>query len=169
VGVFSAPIVAEGTLYVVSDDGSLSAFRQDAPDDIGPQATQLTPAAGASVSATNLTYGAVIVDDGSGINPATVSLSVDGQPDAQARYQASLNAVFNTPKTPLKDGAHELTVKATDWRGNATTQSWSFTVGSDAGAGAGGQPGFNPNDPNYPGRGGNNPQAPPPPPPITPF
>jgi len=165
-GVFAAPIVAAGTLYVVSDDGSLSAFRQDAPDDIGPQLTQLVPAPGTSVPSAGLTYGALIVDAGSGIDPATVSLIVDGQPDAQAHYQAALNAVFDTPTTPLKDGAHTLTVKAADWRGNATTQTWSFTVGNGGGRGQGG---FNPNDSNYPGRGGNNPMAPPPPPPITPF
>lgn len=165
-GVFAAPILAAGTLYVVSDDGSLSAFRQDAPDDIGPQLTQLSPAAGETVPGAGLTYGAVVVDDGSGIDPATVSLSVDGQPDAKARYQAGLNAVFNTPATPLKDGAHEVTVRAADWRGNVTTQSWRFTVGDGGGRGQGG---FNPTDPGYSGRGGNNPQAPPPPPPISPF
>ena len=45
--VYAAPIVAGGTLYVVSDDGSLTAFRSDAPGNIAPQITQMVPEAGA--------------------------------------------------------------------------------------------------------------------------
>ena len=162
----AAPIVADGTLYVVSDDGSLSAFRADAPDDIKPQLTQLVPEAGAVVRSANLTYGALLVDDGTGINPSSVSVSVDGQADARALYHAGQNAVYNTPTTPLKEGVHQITVKAADWRGNALAQTWSFTVQDRAREPS---PGFNPNNPNYPGAGGRSPNAPPPPPPISPF
>ena len=168
--VYAAPIVADGTLYVVSDDGSLTAFRKDAPDNVAPQLTQLVPDTGATVRGDNLTYGALIIDDGTGIDPATVSLLVDGEADIQAKYHAGQNAIYNTPTTPLKEGAHELTVKASDWRGNVVSQTWSFTV-SDQGPGQGGfgpggfgQPGFSPYGPAYPGAGGRNPNAPPPPP-----
>ncbi len=157
--VFAAPIVADGTLYVVSDDGTLSAFRADAPDDVPPQFTQFVPAAGATVRSADLAYGAFLVDDGTGINPATISLQVDGQTDAQAQYHAGLNAIYNTPTTALKEGAHQITVKATDWRGNATAQTWSFTVQDHPRED---QPSLNPNGPNYPGRGGRNPNDPPP-------
>ena len=162
----AAPIVADGTLYVVSDDGSLSAFRADAPDDIKPQLTQLVPEAGSVVRSANLTYGALLVDDGTGINPASVSLQVDGQIDALAKYYAGQNAIYNTPVTALAEGQHQITVKAADWRGNALSQTWSFTV-RDRGR----QPssGFSPNNPNYPGAGGRSPNAPPPPPPIGQF
>ena len=120
--------MADGSLYVVSDDGSLSAFRADAPDDITPQLTQLVPEAGAVVRSADLTYGALIVDDGTGINPSTVSVQVDGEVDAMASYHAGQNAIYDTPTTPLKEGLHRITVKAADWRGNAASQSWSFTV-----------------------------------------
>ena len=163
----ASPIVADGTLYVVTDDGSLSAFRADAPDNIKPQLTQLVPEAGAVVRSANLTYGALIVDDGTGINPASVSLLVDGQADAQAQYHAGQDAVYNTPVTPLPEGQHQITVKAADWRGNVVSQTWSFTVQDQQNRGRG--RGSNPNNPNYPGAGGRSPNAPPPPPPIGQF
>lgn len=171
--VFAAPILAGGSLYVVSDDGSLSAFRPDASDDIGPRLTRLVPEAGGSVPSAGLSYGAYVIDEGTGIDPATVSLSLDGQMDAKAQYIAGQNAIYDTPATPLKEGSHQITVKASDWRGNATTQSWSFTV-DDHPAETTGQPGtMNPNDPrlNDPRLqgGGRNPNAPPPPPPLMPF
>jgi outer membrane protein assembly factor BamB len=168
--VFAAPIVADGTLYIVSDDGSLTAFRKDAPDAVAPQMSQLVPETGATVRGDNLTYGALIVDDGTGINPATVRLLVDGEEDTQAKYHAGQNAVYNMPTTPLKEGTHELTVKASDWRGNAVSQTWSFTISDQAqGPGRFGPPGFSPFGPGYPGGGGRNPYAPPPPPPIAGF
>ena len=164
----AAPIAADGTLYVISDDGTLSAFRQDAPDDIGPQFEQLVPAADTTVRSTNLTYGALIVDDGSGIDPASVLLQIDGQPDPQALYHADVNAVYNTPATPLTEGRHQITLKAADWRGNVTTQSWSFTVQDSSPQSPGRFNSPNPYGQGYPGAGGRNPNAPPPPP-IIPF
>ena len=159
--VFAAPIVAAGTLYVVSDDGTLSAFRHDAPDTIGPDIVQLAPASGATVPTDNLTYGALIVDEGSGINPATVTLELDGVADPLALFHSDVNAIFHTSATPLTEGDHQLTVKATDWRGNTVSQNWHFTVRNGA-TNRGNR--FNPFGRGYPGGGGRNPYAPPPPP-----
>ncbi len=159
--VFAAPIVAAGTLYVVSDDGTLSAFRNDAPDAIDPNIVQLAPASGATVPTDNLTYGALIVDEGSGINPATVTLELDGVADPLAVFHSDANAIYNTAATPLTEGDHQLTVKATDWRGNTTSRNWHFTVRNGA-TNRGNR--FNPFGRGYPGGGGRNPYAPPPPP-----
>jgi len=181
--VYAAPIVAAGTLYVVSDDGSLTAFRSDAPGNIGPQLTQLVPEAGATVRGEALTYGAFVVSEGSGINPASVSLMVDDEKDAKALYHAGQNAIYNTPTEPLKEGDHKITLKAADWRGNVTTQSWKFTVSDQAGSGFPGNGGGFPGNGGFPGGGGfpgngGNPGGPPgggrdpgvpPPPPIAPF
>lgn len=159
--VFAAPIVAGGTLYVVSDDGTLSAFRHDAPDTIGPNIVQLSPAEGATVPTDNLTYGALIVDEGSGINPAMVTLELDGKADSLALFHSDANAIYHTATTPLTEGDHQITVKATDWRGNTTSQNWHFTVRNGA-TNRGNR--FNPFNRGYPGAGGRNPYAPPPPP-----
>ena len=159
--VFAAPIVADGTLYVVSDDGSLSAFRHDAPDNVGPDLVQLAPASGATVPTDNLTYGALVVDEGSGINPATVTLEFDGAADPLALFHSDSGAIYHTLTTPLTEGDHQITVKATDWRGNVTSQNWHFTVRNGATNRGGGR---NPFGRSYPGGGGRNPNAPPPPP-----
>lgn len=164
--ISAAPIAADGALYVVSDDGSLSAFRDDAADNIGPQLTQLVPYAGATVKSADLMYGAILVDDGTGIDPGTVQLQLDGQADSQVKYHPGQNALYDAPVTPLKEGLHHLTVTAADWRGNATSQTWSFTVQDHPQANPSS---LDPNNPNFPGRGGHNPNAPPPPPPIGPF
>ena len=174
VQVSAAPMLAGGTLYVVSDDGTLSAFRTTAPDNIGPLFPQLVPAEGQTVGSQGVTYGALLVDEGSGINPATLSMSVDGQPDAKALYQVGPGSISDTPTTALTEGTHKITVTASDWRGNKSTQTWSFRVNDNPNSGRGGRGGrggggFNPYSPNYPGRGGRDPNAPPPPPPITPF
>ena len=146
--VYAAPIVAAGTLYVVSDDGSLTAFRSDAPGNIGPQITELVPEAGATVRGEGLTYGAFIFAEGSGINPSTVSLKVDDETDVKAIYHAGQNAVYDTPTTPLKEGEHSITLRAADWRGNVTSETWSFTVNDQGGRGRPGE------GPNFPGNGG---------------
>ena len=173
--VSAAPLVADNTLYLVSDDGTLSAFRTNAPDNVGPLFPQLVPAEGQTVQSAGLTYGALLVDEGSGINPATLTMSVDGQPDTAAKYDAGPGSISSTPTTPLKEGSHKILVTATDWRGNKSTQTWNFRVDDNPGYGRGGRGGrgggggYNPYSPNYPGRGGRDPNAPPPPPPISPF
>ncbi len=162
--VFAAPIAAAGTLYIVSDDGTLSAFRHDAPDTVGPDIVQLAPASGTTVPTDNLTYGALIVDDGSGINPSTVTLALDGTADPLALFHSDANAIYHTSTTPLTEGDHQITVTATDWRGNTVSQNWHFTVRNGA-TNRGNR--FNPFNRGYPGAGGRNPYAPPPPPPFS--
>jgi len=161
------PIVAGGTLYVVTSDGTLSAFRSDAADNIGPSFLQLVPLSGTSVTNSGLSYGAYVVDEGSGIDPASVSLTLDGQIDDKAQYSPGMNAIYEAAPSALDPGEHHITVKAADWRGNQSTKSWSFQVNDQPTPVT--TPGtLNPNSPNYPG-GGRNPNAPPPPPPIVPF
>ena len=128
---------------------------------ISPNIVQLAPASGATVPTDNLTYGALIVDEGSGINPSTVSLELDGVADPLALFHSDANAIFHTSATPLTEGDHQITVKATDWRGNTVSQNWHFTVRNGA-TNRGNR--FNPFGRGYPGGGGRNPYAPPPPP-----
>ena len=91
--VDSAPLWAGKTLFVLSDDGTLSAFRSDAVDKVGPQAANLSPAPGTVIAGTKIPYGATLVDLGSGINPATVSLQVDQAPISLAKYDPTRNLV----------------------------------------------------------------------------
>lgn len=134
--IASAPTWYDGTLYVLSDDGTLSAFRADAVDKSSPQATNLYPPPGSVVAGVQIPYGATLVDVGSGINPSTVKLSLDDSPISLAKYDPSKNGVVIPPSDaakdlasrPLGDGVHQVTLEAKDWRGNSLTRTWAFTV-----------------------------------------
>jgi outer membrane protein assembly factor BamB len=132
----SAPLsLSGGTLYVVSDDGTLSALRPDAPDSTPPYATEQYPRAGQAISGKPpVVIAARLADFGSGVDPSTIKFSLDDQP-LQYQYEAATNLVrYQTQSTgrivdpPLSDGRHTVTVTVADWRGNATEITWSFLV-----------------------------------------
>lgn len=134
--VTSAPIWAAGTLYVQSDDGTVSAFRADAVDKVAPQIADMSPAPGAVVAGVRIPYGARVYDDGSGIDPASVTFLVDNSPASLVKYMPSYNGVYidltkdvqGFSNRPAADGLHQITLQARDWRGNVLTRNWAFTV-----------------------------------------
>jgi hypothetical protein len=91
-----------------------------------PEISQVTPDAGERVSERGWTrISARVVDVGSGIDPASVSLRVDGREvtdgvrlqEDQVRYRADLAPGRHTAELVVRDRA-----------GNASTRSWSFNV-----------------------------------------
>ncbi len=127
--VSGAPLLAGGTLFVEGNDGTLSALRADAISSLPPTVTALTPTPGSTVAGTTITPSARVMALGCGLNPSSVSLTLDGRPLDGAAYSASQSQVAPPAALDkLDDGAHELVVKATDWRGNTVTQSWGFFV-----------------------------------------
>ena len=133
----SAPVFADGTLYALTDDGTLSAFRADAPDAVPPQAFALSPAPGAVTAGVNVPYGAGLTDIGSGIDPASVTLTVDKTAVPRLRFDPAQSKVLtDAPATgmdtarPLKDGPHQIVLTAKDWRGNTLSRTWGFVVDS---------------------------------------
>jgi len=91
-----------------------------------PEISQLTPDTGERVSERGWTrISARVVDAGSGIDPASVSLRVDGREvtdgvrlqEDQVRYRADLAPGRHTAELVVRDRA-----------GNASTRSWSFNV-----------------------------------------
>ncbi|BDI32560.1 hypothetical protein CCAX7_46110 [Capsulimonas corticalis] len=134
--IASSPILVNGALYVLSDDGSLSAFRADATDHAPPLFSKFTPAPTTTVGGVRVPYSALIIDEGSGVNPASVSLSVDGSKVPPVEYDPSFNGahVITHVDDPedrvphLADGPHQVILTASDWRGNKATTTWSFTV-----------------------------------------
>jgi outer membrane protein assembly factor BamB len=133
--VDSAPILDAGTLYVLSDDGSLSALSPNGLSSLPPRVTAMDPTPGSTVAGTGILPTGTLADEESGINPTTVSLSLDGQRLQHVVYNAGKSQVNLDTSSPdvngpgkLDDGAHELVLKATDWRGNTVTQSWGFFV-----------------------------------------
>lgn len=137
--IFAAPVVANGTLYVLSDDGTLSAFRQSAPDNVQPVITALYPAPDSTINGKAIPYQVTVNDVGSGVKPSSVSLIVDGK-SIPVRYdlnstkivvqdQPSMGGVPVALDT-LDDGTHKAMVTVFDWRGNRLMHAWTFKVDS---------------------------------------
>lgn len=131
-----APLtLSNGTLLVVSNDGTLSAFRSDAPDTTGPIATDQFPRTGTSISGKPPFTAAVKFSDfGSGVNTDTLVGTLDGKP-LEVGYDTLKGwAYFQTQSTgklvdpPLPTGRHTISFKVSDYAGNLTTSTWSFVV-----------------------------------------
>jgi hypothetical protein len=79
-----------------------------------------------------ITIGAIVSDEGSGINAASIELSLDDKP-VEFTYQPNTGWIFyKTPVTQpvqlLDSGRHTVTLKVSDWKGNTATSTWSFMV-----------------------------------------
>jgi outer membrane protein assembly factor BamB len=133
--IYSAPLVVDHTLYVLSDDGTLSALTPTALATLPPRITAMVPEPGSVVSGSGIAPSATVVDEGAGIDPRSVSLSVDGQAVQGVLYDAYSSQIKKDmpgadAKTldQLSDGAHEIVVTAKDWHGNVVIHSWGFFV-----------------------------------------
>ncbi|MCX6382864.1 MAG: PQQ-binding-like beta-propeller repeat protein [Armatimonadetes bacterium] len=146
--VSAPPIISGNTLYVPSDDGTLTAFQNAALDTQAPKVTVVEPTQGDYISGRTPFYiAAKVVDEGSGLVPNSISLQLDGQPIAKkpsARlFSDKPGFAFDTDtgeltyvildnntgqRTTLADGHHTLTILAKDWMGNTVNKSWSFYV-----------------------------------------
>ncbi len=147
--IAATPIAAQGKLFVLSDDGSLSAFDSSVLDTTPPDVTIVEPKMGVVINGVPpIQFEARIVDEGSGVNPATVRLLIDGEGVVRRRagkefedepgfkfdlLTATLEYETPEPRTaalvkPLPDGRHTITVVASDWAGNTVNKTWGFTV-----------------------------------------
>lgn len=149
-----APLaVSDGKLFILGDDGTLTAMAHDAGDDEGPIMTLPRPSRGAVMNGAPPIYvTSYLWDEGSGINPDTIELLLDGKPIDQdkqpynvstgstprkgwvydpvkriIRYQTP-KAEKNQPEQPLINGRHKIQVQAADWAGNFNSMEWSFVV-----------------------------------------
>lgn len=125
--------VAEGALLVATDDGVLHCFTPDAPDSAPPGIFSMTPVSATVMSgAPPIKFSAVLYDVGSGVDFSTATMLLDGQPvDGLVTDVSAGTITYQTPtggtgkqETALRDGVHTITVKATDYLGNALTKDW---------------------------------------------
>jgi len=147
--VAASPVVADGKLFVLSDDGSLAAFDSTDTDTAPPDITIVEPKMGVVINGVPpIHFEARIIDEGSGVNPASVRLMLDGEGVARRPegpeheddpgYYYDLRTAtltYDTPEPrtaalirPLPDGRHTVSVVATDWTGNTITKTWSFMI-----------------------------------------
>lgn len=148
-----APLAVDnGHLYVVGDDGTLTCMSTEATDDEGPALSQPRPSRDTVTNGSPPLYFSVYIwDEGTGINPDTIEVMLDGVPIEQSpvpyndrvsgerkgwlydpvrrqiRYQ-TLKGVSGKTEQPLLDGRHKVQVQAADWRGNFASLEWSFVV-----------------------------------------
>ncbi len=148
--VVATPLVMDNTLYVLADDGTLHCFRDDEEDRMPPLVSGEQPARGVEISGTPpIWITAVILDEGSGINPDTIKLSLDGKPleytyleyQGLVYYRIGPSDVGSTPSgpkpgerpsatvvKPMEDGRHRVVLEVADWKGNKLVWEWSFVV-----------------------------------------
>jgi outer membrane protein assembly factor BamB len=169
-------VVANQRLLVLSDDGTLNSFGPEGIDVAGPVITQPRPSRGTMVNGLPpLAISAYLWDSGTGVNPATVRLMLDGKAmePSELRYDerrlksgvvydpVQRKVEYHSPQTAagqraqaLPNGRHTVRVEATDWKGNASTMEWSFQVDNTLPVRPRTQPG-QPGTPGTPGYGTN--------------
>jgi outer membrane protein assembly factor BamB len=146
--VAAPPVVINGSLMVLTDDGTVTTFRNDAPDNLAPLVTKLEPEPGDALNG-KLPFhiSARLEDFGSGLNPDTIVLKVDDRtvPRRPGGRQFSDKPGYTfDPDLGLLDytmfenesgisralarGPHTISITVQDWMGNMTTKSWSFHV-----------------------------------------
>ncbi len=147
--VAAMPVVSGDTLYTLSDDGSLTAFRHDAIDTTGPIVDKVDPEMGDEINGRPPVHiSAHITDDGSGLDLSTLVVKLDGETikrkpedavttaaDNGFVYKADSSTIEYTTlenetgkSATLADGHHTVSVSVKDWKGNETVKTWSFVT-----------------------------------------
>ena len=136
--ITAAPAISNGRLYVVSDDGALLSFNPTALDAEKPVITSEVPVRATEMNGTPpILMGAVVADEGSGIDAGSIKMTLDGEP-VEHQYQANTGWVYyrtkvTQPVQPLEEGRHTVSLSVSDWKGNTATSSWSFVVDNTLG------------------------------------
>jgi len=147
--IAAPPVVVGDTLYTLSDDGTLTAFRHDAPDTIPPVISELEPEQGDYLNGRPPFHiGAKIMDEGSGLDLSTLSLKLDDHEiprrflDSKSPEKdgflfrietglleyATVENEGGGKSNTLANGKHTVTIRVKDWMGNELVKSWLFTV-----------------------------------------
>ncbi len=134
----AAPLAAN-TLYTVTVNGATDlagnvqtvAFASSFAtlDTVAPTLHLSSPTDGSASSQTRPAISIALADNLSGIDPATATLTLDGQAVAATVSGSGLAATLSfTPAAPLADGSHALAAAVADRAGNGATLAASFTV-----------------------------------------
>lgn len=134
----SSPVVADGALYVLTDDGVLHKMTPNAPDSAPPDIFNQIPFNGVVMNGSPpIKLSAVFYDVGSGVDFSSVTMYLDDQPvdsevntvTAIVSYQTEEVSAGKAQRA-LKDGVHTIKVTAKDYKGNLLTSQWYFHADS---------------------------------------
>jgi outer membrane protein assembly factor BamB len=124
-GIYAPLVESDGYVLALTGAGDLYCFSPSAPDVTEPLFSELTPEPGSAVSGKEtVKVSFVVVDDGSGLNPALVTLTVDGKP-ARLKFE-STTGKGELEIREMADGIHIVKAEAADFRGNTGSEEWSF-------------------------------------------
>jgi PKD repeat protein len=147
VAAFLAGTPNYGWLLKKTDEGAAGrveyASREEAPEDrpklvvvfdvpaggdtTPPVVALVEPAEPRIVNVTRPHIVASFTDEGSGVDPASVELVVDGV-DRTGEATVSASGVELTPAEELGEGTHEVEIALSDAAGNAAQASWSILI-----------------------------------------
>jgi len=132
-GIYTAIVAAGGSLYVLTGDGDLYCFTSSAPDPAGPMFSSLRPEPGDGLSSkVTPEISFAVTDGGTGVDPATIQVTVDGTPmDVELEVASGVGVVR---PASLKEGPHIVKATAKDYRGNSGSIEWSFLTDSSIAA-----------------------------------
>ena len=126
-GIYAPITVAGGSLYCLTGSGDLYRFSASAPDHAGPVFGDLDPKPGSAVPGGRAVYAVCsITDDGTGVDPASVTGTLDGTP-FDVTFDP-VDGVATLRSSVVPDGSHIVKVSARDYRGHETTSEWSFVT-----------------------------------------
>jgi len=134
-----AAAASGGNLYLSWDDGNLACLSPDALDTSPPEISRRTPEpgspGGAVAPTSEMVIGANLYDEGSGVNPADVHITLDGKP-LELTHRPSGDYYYALPGSKsapsLEDGWHTVAITAQDQRGNKASDTWTFLVHGEA-------------------------------------
>lgn len=99
---------------------------------VAPTLAFTYPTAGAYITNATPAIRFKVTDDDSGVNPDTIVIKVDGAKVTTAFTKTTITGgyeCFYTPGTALADGAHTVSIEASDYDGNAATaKTVTFTI-----------------------------------------
>jgi outer membrane protein assembly factor BamB len=124
-GIYAPVAASDGSLYCLTGTGNLYRFTASAHDESGPVFGDFDPEPGsAEPGGQYVAPVCSIADDGSGVDPSSVSALLDGSPTPVTFDLAT--GVATMRGAVLRDGSHIVKVTATDFRGNEGSTEWSF-------------------------------------------
>jgi len=124
-GIYAPLVEASGFLLCLTGGGDLFCFSSSAADPIAPRFSDLKPEPASALPGKEaVTVSFVVVDDGSGVEPRSVALTMDGDPIKIAFDPSDGAGEITFPLLP--DGSHVVKVTAKDFRGNEGSVEWSF-------------------------------------------
>lgn len=116
-----------GQLHVGNTQRLIQAADPISIDTVVPRIINSTPDPNSTIAVVRPNISVVSEDSGSGVDPATVSMSVNGE---DVTPEATITGNFATyrPRQALRTGQNKVTVTASDRAGNSASQTWTFHV-----------------------------------------